>query len=142
MAPGIATPIAVRPEFERAATSGDVLALETLLQAGADVDAKDRYGQTALMLAAHGGHLVAVEALLRRGANPDVTAKFGLSALMLAIVAGHEAIACAFVRAGADLDLRGTGAPGFHDKTAHDLALERGMALLCAEITKAKESRA
>lgn len=132
---------AVRPELERAATAGDVLVLETLLQAGADVDAKDRYGQTALMLAAHGGHLVAVEALLRRGANPDVTAKFGLSALMLAIVAGHEAIAGALVRAGADLELRGTGAPGFHDRTAYDLALERGMAPLCAEITKAKESR-
>ncbi len=131
----------MRPELESAAKSGDVLALETLLQAGADVDARDRYGQTALMLAAHHGHLVAVEALLRRGANLNVTAKFGLSALMLAIIAGHEEIARTLVRAGADLELRGTGAPGFHDKAAYDLARERGMAPLCAEITKAKESR-
>jgi len=124
----------VQPELEHAATSGDVLALETLLQAGADVDAKDRYGQTALMLAAHHGHLVAVEALLRRRANLNFTAKFGLSALMLAIVAGHEAIARALVRAGADLALRGSGAPGFANKTAFDLASERQMKALCDDI--------
>jgi ankyrin repeat protein len=131
----------VQPEFELAAISGDALALETLLQAGAEIDAKDRYGQTALMLAAHGGHLVAVEALLRHGPDLNVTAKYGLSALMLAIVAGHEKIALALVRAGADLELRGRGTPGFWNKTAYDLAEERGMAPLCAEITKAKESR-
>lgn len=132
----------MRPEFESATTSGDVLALETLLDAGADIDAKDRHGQTALMLAAHRGHLVAVEALLRRGANLDVTAKFGLSALMLAIVAGHEEIGRALVRAGADPEIKGAGAPGFWNKTADDLAKERGMAALCAEIAKAKETRA
>lgn len=127
--------------FGRAAKAGDVLALEDLLQAGADIDARDRYGQSALMLAARSGHLVAVEALLRHGANLNFTAKFGLSALMLAIIAGHEEIARALVRAGADLELRGTGAPGFWNKTAYDLAAERGMTALCAEITKAKESR-
>ena len=124
----------MRPEFESAATSGDVLALETLLNAGADIDAKDRYGQTALMLAAHRGHLVAAEALLRRGANADVTAKFGLSALMLAIVAGHGEVAQALVRAGADRTLRGTGAPGFAGKTACDLAQAQGMTALAEEL--------
>lgn len=132
----------MRSELECAAKSGDVRALETLLQAGADIDAKDRYGQSALMLAAHHGHLVAVEALLRHGANLNFTAKFGLSALMLAIVAGHEDIACTLVRAGADVELRGTGAPGFGNKTAYELAAERQMTALCAEITKANESGA
>lgn len=122
--------------------SGDVPALEAQLGAGADVDAKDRYGQTALMLAAHHGWLEAVETLLRHGANPDVTAKFNLSALMLAIVARHEAVAGALLRAGADLELRGSGAPGFWNKTAYDLAADRGMALLCAQIMKAKETHA
>ncbi|MDH4172453.1 MAG: ankyrin repeat domain-containing protein [Betaproteobacteria bacterium] len=141
VAPGIVIPTTVRPEFESAAAAGDVFALETMLNAGADVDAKDRYGQSALMLAAHRGHLVAVEALLRHGANLNVTAKYGLSALMLSIVAGHEAVARALVRAGADLGLRGSGAPGFLDKTAYDLAEERRLMTLCAEIAKAKESR-
>ena len=132
----------MQAEFERAAIAGDVPALETLLGTGTDVDARDRYGQTALMLAAHHGRLEAVETLLRHGANPDVRAKFNLSALMLAIVAGHEAVAGALLRAGADVELRGSGAPGFWNKTAHDLAADRGMAALCARIMKAKETHA
>jgi ankyrin repeat protein len=129
-----ATPTAVWPELERAAISGDVPALEAQLAAGADVDAKDRFGQTALMLAAHHGRLDAVKALLRHEANPDVTAKHGLSALMLAIVAGHESVAREFALAGADLALRGTGAPGFTGKSAQDLAREHGMAALAEEL--------
>jgi len=124
----------MRPEFERAATSGDVQGLEDQLGSGTDVDSRDRHGQTALMLAAHRGHLEAVECLVRHGADLDVTAKYGLSALMLAIVAGHGAVAYALVRAGADLTLRGTGAPGFAGKTALDLAAGREMKDLCGEI--------
>lgn len=122
------------PEFERAATAGDAAALKARLEAGADVNAKDRYGQSALMLAAHRGHLEAVATLLRQGANPDMTAKYGLSALMLAIVGGHEAVARALAQGGADRALRGTGAPGFTGKTAQDLARERGMAALAGEL--------
>ena len=124
----------MRPELERAAISGDVPALEAQLAAGADVDAKDRFGQTALMLAAHRGRMDLVQALLRHGADLNVTAKYGLSALMLAIVGGHEAVARALAQAGADRTLRGTGAPGFAGKTAQDLAREHGMAVLAEEL--------
>ena len=98
-----------------------------LLGRGAKVNALDRHGQTGLMLAAHAGHREVAAALIAYRANLNVTAKFGLSALMLAVVAGHEEIAYLLVKAGADLSLRGTGAPGFADKTAYDLAMERGM---------------
>jgi hypothetical protein len=67
-------------------------------------------------------------------ANLNATAKFGLSALMLAVVAGHTEIARRLARAGCDLSLRGTGAPGFANKTARDLAAERGMRQLSAEL--------
>jgi uncharacterized protein len=120
--------------FEDAIRRGDPAAVRALLDRGADVDARDRHGQTALMLAAHAGHREVVEALVARGARLDVTAKFGLSALMLAIVAGHPEVAQRLARAGADLSLRGTGAPGFAGKTARDLALERGMDELAAEL--------
>lgn len=118
-------------KLERAAVAGDVPAVEACLSAGVDVNARDRYGQTALMLAAHRGHLDVVKALLHHGADMNVTAKYGLSALMLAIVAGHEAIASELARAKADRTLRGTGAPGFAGKTAYDLAEARGMTALC-----------
>lgn len=130
----------MRPAFERAAQTGDVSGLEAELDSGADVDSLDAHGQTALMLAAHKGHLDVVQRLVGHGADLNVHAKFGLSALMLAIVAGHETVACALVRAGADLQILGTGAPGFAEKSAYDLAKEQGMVALCTEITTRQDS--
>jgi ankyrin repeat protein len=120
--------------WESAAKSGDVEAARALLQSGADINAKDRYGQTALMLAAHHGHEALVETLIEHGADLNVTAKYRLSALMLAVVAGHAGIARRLARAGTDRSLQGSGAPGFAGKTAYDLALERQMAELYTEL--------
>lgn len=117
-------------EWEQAVRCADVEAVRTLLARGTDIDSRDRYGQTALMLAAHAGQREIVETLIAHRANLNVTAKFGLSALMLAIVAGHEGIAILLGQSGADLSLRGSGAPGFANKTAYDLAVERDMQAL------------
>lgn len=117
----------VNAAWEDAVTRGDVEAVREMLRADTDVNARDRDGQTALMLAAHRGHGDIVELLVRGGADLDVTAKYSLSAVMLAIVAGHASIARRLAEAGADLSLRGSGAPGFSGKTAHDLASARGM---------------
>lgn len=120
--------------WEDAIKCGDIQIVLDLLGRGADVNALDRYGQSALMLAAHAGHREVVETLIAHRANLNVTAKFGLSALMLAIVAGHEEVARLLAKAGADLSLRGAGVPGFAGKTACDLAVERGMLALSAEL--------
>jgi uncharacterized protein (DUF924 family) len=120
--------------WEDAIGRGDVDAVRDLLRRGIDADARDRHGQTALMLAAHAGHRDVVAALVEHGAALDVTAKFGLSALMLAVVAGHPEVARLLARAGADRALRGTGAPGFAERTARDLALERGQSELAREL--------
>jgi len=123
------------PVWRDAVTRGDVEAVRATIEAGVDVDSRDRHGQTALMLAAHAGHDAVVAMLIEHGAALDVTAKWGLSALMLAIVAGHPEVARRLARAGADLALRGTGGtPGFGGKTAHDLARERGMDELAREL--------
>ena len=125
------------PVWEHAVTSGDVAAVAHLLRSGAHLDAQDRYGQTALMLAAHHGHADVVATLIDAGAHLDVTAKFGLSALMLAVVAGHGECARLLAHAGANRMLVGTGAPGFAGKTAYDLAVARGMTELYADLKPA-----
>jgi len=117
----------MEPSWEEAVRRGDIGAVRDQLARGADANARNRHGQTALMLAAHGGHLAVVQALLAHGVDTDVAAKYGLTALMLAVVAGHADIARLIARAGADRTLRGTGTSGFAGKTAYELALARGM---------------
>lgn len=117
-------------QWQQAARRGDADALRALLAQGAAVDALDRHGQSALMLAARHGHLAAVQVLVAAGATLDITAKYGLSALMLAVVNGHDAVARALGAVGADRRLCGSGAPGFAGRTAADLAALRGLTTL------------
>jgi ankyrin repeat protein len=112
-------------EWKDAVRRGSVTELQRLFVGGADVDARDEHGQSALMLAATVGHGHVVEWLVERGAVLDRTAKYGLSALMLAVVNGHVDVVRTLVRAGASLGLHGTGAPGLAGKTAFDLASAR-----------------
>lgn len=120
------------PSWHDAIMRGDAVAVGEQLRRGANANARDRYGQTGLMLAAHAGHRDVVATLIQHGADLNVTAKFGLSALMLAIVAGHCEVARLLVRASANLALKGSGAPALAGKTARDLALARGLADLFA----------
>ena len=96
------------------------------------MDAVDRYGQTALMLAATRGHVGAVRVLVKAGADLDHKAKFGLTATMLVVLNEHVDVAHVLALAGADMAAKGIGAPGFAGKTAADLARERGFHELVA----------
>ena len=113
-------------KLQEAARGGRAKDIEELIGLGADVNAKDRYGQTALMLAANRGYNIVVELLIEHGAELNVTAKYGLSAIMLAVIGGHVHVIRALAEAGADVTLRGTGDAGFYNKTAYDLAADRG----------------
>ena len=112
-------------EWETAVRQGDLATLTRLIEAGADVNAKDQHGQTGLMVAAHKGHADLVRLLLNHGADLDHTAKFHLSALMLAVLNGRTEIVRALVDSGADRSIRGSGAPGFYEKTALELAIDQ-----------------
>ncbi len=57
------------PSLIRAAKEGDTETVKTLLAAGADVHAKDRDGETALMQAAWHGHTAIVQILKEAGAR-------------------------------------------------------------------------
>ena len=60
--------------------NGDTARVRKLLEAGADLEAKDRDGRTALILAAGNGHAETVRALLEKGANPSARDKAGRTA--------------------------------------------------------------
>jgi ankyrin repeat protein len=80
-----------------------------LLERGADVNARDHDGETALMMAASGGSPEIVQALLDKGA--DVNAKFtatGKTALTLAEERGHTLI-MELLRSRANITGRTTG---------------------------------
>ena len=117
-------------EWRLALDAADLAAIDALLTAGADINARDQHGQTALMNAATNGQAEVVRLLADRGADLNHRAKYGLTAVMLAVVRGHADVVRILVEAGADLTLRGSGAPGFDGKTAADLAHERGDAAL------------
>ncbi|HYP26073.1 MAG TPA: ankyrin repeat domain-containing protein [Blastocatellia bacterium] len=89
-----------------AARKGDVATLKALLDAGADVNSKTRYGATALSFAADKGNVEVVRLLLERGADVDVKDTFyGATPLSWAVGKGHTDIVRALVEKGAkDLD--------------------------------------
>jgi ankyrin repeat protein len=59
-----------------ATRKGDVAAVTALLDKGADVNARFRYGTTALFKAAERGHISVVKVLLERGADASVKDTF------------------------------------------------------------------
>jgi len=59
-----------------AARKGDVTRIRAALDNGVPVDAKWRYGQTALFIAAFHGHTDAAKLLVERGADVNVTDTF------------------------------------------------------------------
>jgi|GEM_PF-66680 len=73
-----------------AARAGDVEVLRSLLARGAQVDARDERGSTALILAAYHGKTDAVETLLDAGASPNLgDSARGNTALMGALFKGE-----------------------------------------------------
>jgi len=129
----------MKVEWEQATGTGDLERVSALLDAGIDINALDRYGQTAVMNAAHNGHSEVVRLLAERGGDLDHTAKFGLSALMLAVIADHPEVVRVLVHAGADTRLRGTGrSVGYCGMTALDLAKQMKR-IRCVEILSAVE---
>jgi ankyrin repeat protein len=96
-----------------AGRSGETAPVFALLEQGADVDAEDDVGCTALARAAQFDQLELVRALLRAGASPDRANRRGGTPLM---VAKSEAVARLLLAAGADPNapmlLNDRGLPG------------------------------
>jgi ankyrin repeat protein len=87
-----------------AAEDGDIDTINTLLEQGANIEAKDNNGLTALMLAAQEGYTDTINALLERGANINEH-NDGKTVLMFAAENGHTHIVETLLQQGADTEI-------------------------------------
>ena len=96
-----------RDALGRAAALADINGLQTAIEAGADLDARDNRGLTGLMHAADRGFTLIVELLLNAGADPDMRAVEGPTALFMAVAKEHVEIVELLLESGADASIRG-----------------------------------
>lgn len=90
-----------------AAMRGDAAEVEALLRNGADVNAAQGDGMTALHWAAELGDVEMAEVVLAAGANPAALTRLGdYTPLHAAAKSGSDGVARALLRAGADAEAR------------------------------------
>lgn len=87
-----------------AAAEGDVDALQKLLDASADINTVDSYGDPALIYAAHSGKAETLQKLIDSGANVDAHGDHGRTACMYAARGAHVQCVKVLIAAGAAMD--------------------------------------
>jgi ankyrin repeat protein len=92
---------AASPEIAKAAERRDTAAVRSELAKGADVNAPQSDGTTALHWAAHWNDAETVSLLLKAGANPRATNRFGASPLSESAALGNAALVEMLLKAGA-----------------------------------------
>jgi hypothetical protein len=118
-------------ELWDAARAGDEGRVVKALDQGADIDAKSRYGATALIFAADKGHLHVVRLLLERGADANVQDTFyRFRAIDMALTNGHARVATLLLERGS----RGAGAALMNAIQTGDMPLLRA-ALASPDLT-------
>ncbi|MEY2853841.1 MAG: hypothetical protein RL030_973 [Pseudomonadota bacterium] len=91
-------------EIADAAAKGNKAEIARLLKSGADVNAQQADGATALQWAAYRGDTELVELLLKAGARPGLANRNGATPLWLAATRGDAAVIRALLNGGADAD--------------------------------------
>lgn len=94
-------------ELKKGAIDGDIDRLGKALQNGAEVDARDAYGRTALIEAAMHGQREAAELLIERGADVNCADCCGRTPLFSAVSYGRVELFELLLRQGADVDAPG-----------------------------------
>jgi uncharacterized protein len=90
-------------QLHKAAAANDIAAIKTLLAKGADIDARDTNGATALLVATHGNKVNAARALIEAGADVNAKDDISDSPYLYAGARGHLEILKLTLAHGADL---------------------------------------
>jgi len=80
--------------------------VKLLLEAGADVNVKNKDGETALMKASYNGYTEIVKMLIDAGADVNIKDRYGTTALMLASLYGYTEIVELLIKAGANVNIK------------------------------------
>jgi len=104
-----------------AAIDGDANTIESLLDAGADVDVQTSLGKTPLMAATYKHNLEAVKLLIQRGANINLQDHLGWTALFHAAWNNNEVLAKLLLKREAEYT-----SPDVHGYSASSIAVSKG----------------
>ena len=100
------TGMRMNAELLEAAEQGDVKLASRLLDRGADIEAKDEDGETALIKAARSSKTNVVSLLLVRGADIEAEDKYGYTALIKAARKAKTEVISLLLARGADIEAR------------------------------------
>ena len=93
-------------QFLEMCKEGNTQGVIEAIKSGANVNAKDNDGFTALILAAVFGHTEIVKALIQAGADINAKNNDGWTALMVATIRGNTETVKALIQAGADVNAK------------------------------------
>jgi ankyrin repeat protein len=89
-----------------ASMKGDVEKVISLLDSGADINAKDQRGWTALLWAVSRGQIDVMKLILDKGADVNVKGEHGWTPLMEAANRGNSDVTKLLLKKGADVNLK------------------------------------
>ena len=92
--------------FITLASKGNLQAIRLFLEAGVNINARNRKGESALTMAAREGNRAIAWALMVKGANINQTNKFRNSPLIIASYYGHLKTVQALLERGAEVNLK------------------------------------
>jgi hypothetical protein len=92
--------------LHEAASSEDEAAIRLLLEKGADIEAKNSNGWTALNIAIRNRHKAVIRLLLEKGTDIEAKNNNGWTALDIAVQNGHEAVIRLLSEEGADIKVK------------------------------------
>jgi CubicO group peptidase (beta-lactamase class C family) len=96
-------------DIHMAALQGNTEAIRRHIEAGSDLDEKDDFGSTPLIIAATFGQVEAAKALIEAGVDMEVRASDGSAPLHVAAFFAHPEIVKALLAGGADRYARNMG---------------------------------